>query len=366
MPFDFAASPTIGQTYTVGGITYVWDGEKWLIQGTPIPQVKTAQAKQILVNPVMQVSQENGNAVNAGALSAYYAADQWFGDMSASGAAATLGRVQIANTSGSNYRLELKVTTAKASLGTSDYCAIFQNVEGYRFQSLNWVAGGPLDALLVFKFLPPAAGTYTAIIRNAPSNSTSFAASLVCAGPWVHSFAIKVPGPLSASWQMSNLLGMQLVICIACGTGIQAPAAGWNNGGWLGLTGMSNGLGALGTFQLWDVGLHPDPDKTGVAPPFIVPDWEDDLRDCRRYYEKTGIIDVMGYSTAAGWIKQTVSWTEKRVAPTLALVGTPTYSNTATVSFTAQGTYGVGVAYQATATGSAYAQNVVIAANARP
>jgi hypothetical protein len=34
---DFPNSPTIGQLFTVGDITWEWTGTTWIGQGTPVP-----------------------------------------------------------------------------------------------------------------------------------------------------------------------------------------------------------------------------------------------------------------------------------------------------------------------------------------
>lgn len=41
--FNFPASPTVGQTYTAGGVTYIWDGTSWAGQTSPLPMATAAQ-----------------------------------------------------------------------------------------------------------------------------------------------------------------------------------------------------------------------------------------------------------------------------------------------------------------------------------
>ena len=38
MAFDFPASPTVGQAYTLGGVSYVWNGYAWMAGAAPAPQ----------------------------------------------------------------------------------------------------------------------------------------------------------------------------------------------------------------------------------------------------------------------------------------------------------------------------------------
>ena len=41
--FNFPASPSPGQTYTDGGITYIWDGTSWAGQSSPLLMASAAQ-----------------------------------------------------------------------------------------------------------------------------------------------------------------------------------------------------------------------------------------------------------------------------------------------------------------------------------
>jgi hypothetical protein len=41
--FSFPASPTVGQTYTAGGVTYTWDGTSWGGTSSPLNMATSAQ-----------------------------------------------------------------------------------------------------------------------------------------------------------------------------------------------------------------------------------------------------------------------------------------------------------------------------------
>jgi hypothetical protein len=79
-----------------------------------------------LVNPAMQISQQNGTT--AGTISGWYMADQWATVVSAPGAAFSAARVASVTPKGSEYRLRFTVTTALASLATGDYASIYQRL----------------------------------------------------------------------------------------------------------------------------------------------------------------------------------------------------------------------------------------------
>src|SRR6478609_9014481 len=70
---DWPSSPTPGQIFNSGtGPIYIWDGVAWSLvtQAT-----RTARQNNIIVNPAMAVSQENGTT--AGSTGVYYPVDQW-------------------------------------------------------------------------------------------------------------------------------------------------------------------------------------------------------------------------------------------------------------------------------------------------
>ena len=69
---DFPNSPTTGQIYNSGtGPIYIWDGVAWSLVSQA---TRTARQNNLVVNPAMAVSQENGNSPGN---SNYYPADQW-------------------------------------------------------------------------------------------------------------------------------------------------------------------------------------------------------------------------------------------------------------------------------------------------
>jgi hypothetical protein len=71
MAANFPSSPTEGQVHNVSpGNSFVFLSGVWV----PAP-VKTALPKNYVVNPSMQISQQNGDV--AGTVTGYYPADQW-------------------------------------------------------------------------------------------------------------------------------------------------------------------------------------------------------------------------------------------------------------------------------------------------
>jgi hypothetical protein len=283
------------------GVMYVYydDGtsQQW-VQVSASPQspnsgfaLKTASRKNLMVNGALNVSQENGNT--EGTTTGYYAVDQFFINMNVASAAIGFGRIISANVSGSQYRLQLRVTTAKASLAAGETANIQTKIEGLNMQDLAWNqpafgTPAPKDTLLAFGFNGPA-GTYAITIRNNALTYTFAATFTITAGQaGVDTVqVIRVPAPpfSMGPWTTDNTVGMYITLCLAAGANFLAPATGWQSGTFAGVTGMSNGLAAVQSFQIWDIGLYADPDKTTLVPQFEVPDYATELVKCQRYYQ---------------------------------------------------------------------------------
>jgi len=271
-----------------------------------------ARPRNHIINPACQVSQENANTASASAATQttpYYAADQWGVLWSLTGTA-NAQRKQSAD-SGSDY-VSLNIVTATPTPASSARAEIAQDIEGLQVKEFNWFTdGGGKDAVLRFNFYASVAGIYTAFIRG-PSWSyfVNFTASV---GWKVYSFAIPAPaGSTASTWPKDNTKCMTVGVGLASGAGFQAIGSGWQQTNQAcQAPGASNGAATAGaSFGLTDVGLYLDPDKTGGAPPFNVPDYEDDLVKCRRYWwcsnpitpKGSGIGTLSGHSGTANVI----------------------------------------------------------------
>lgn len=256
---------------------------------TKISQASTAIARNKIVNPTCQVSQENTDMPSISAASQippYYAADQWGVLWSLTGGTAT-GRRQTLQTAdtGSDY-VTFQVGTPVATPGSGDRAEITQDIEGINCRDLNWYTnGGGKDALLRFNFYASVAGTYTAFVRG-PSYSyfVNFDASI---GWKVYTFPIPAPLPQTAgTWVKNNTKGVTIGVGLTSGAGFKAAGAGWQQTNQAcQAPNASNGAATAGAvFGITDVGFYADPQKTGKAPPFEVPDYATDFEACRRYW----------------------------------------------------------------------------------
>ncbi len=280
MAFDFPASPANGDLYQpAGGQTYRWDGQKWAMASSPI-QTPAYVRRNRVVNPSMQISQENGTT--AGSTSAFYAADQWVGNI-----AAGVATSQLVVLSGPTpNRLRYTVTTGAAMpAGSSN--SIQTKIEGLNLVDLNWGASPAIPVVVRFLLKAPA-GTYALSIRNAVPDRTYAVNFTVSAGQAntdvVWTFAI--PGDVTGTWPKDNSLGMYLQVGFAVASDRQG-VTGWQAGNFASAAGVATSSTTGNIFELSDIGLYADPQGSGLAPAYEAPAYASELLACQRYYAKT-------------------------------------------------------------------------------
>jgi len=379
MSFNFPASPTTGQTYTAGGITYVWNGTAWDVVDSsisglvptvdippPTPQngqlwwesdagamfiwfddgnsaqwvqvngmpgkdgadgadgtnaVKTALARNHIVNPSIQISQETpfGTVNNA---QGAYNADQWYNAYTgptpgtniqffAQGGASAMdgvGTLAIAGT-----------VTAYPTVAAGNYAMFSQNLEGLAIADLNWGTARAIPAVLALEVACSKIGTFGVGLRSSNADrSIVFPFTIPVADSLAYRrFTFAIPAITSGTWPKTNVSAASLSITALCGTTYQAPANGaWQSGNYLGVAGHTNLLGTSAQqMSIRGIGLYADPDATGIAPPFEVPNYGEELARCKRYYEQIGMTLVPTSSYAnTSWFKAS-----KRVSPILTL-----------------------------------------------
>jgi hypothetical protein len=95
-----------------------------------------------------------------------------------------------------------------------------------------------------------------------------------------------IPGATGGTWANDNSAAMELCFSFVWGSG----NSGGTTNSWT--TGVADG-GAAGaaqfftvgdTLEIFDFGLYADPYKTGVAPPFALPEITAETKRCQRYW----------------------------------------------------------------------------------
>lgn len=306
MAFDFPASPVVGSTYTVAGISYVWDGQKWLIKHGGLPPTKTAETHNRLTNPAMQINQEWGVAGIAASSNGYYPVDEWMLNLVLTTAVASATQIEGGSVKGGQRRIRVSITTSGA-LAAADFLSLRTVIEKQKLFPACWGTADALPVVVRFGVKFPA-GQYSASITNSDFGR-SFVGTFTISAAEANIDVIKtiaVPASATGVWGTAlNGLAAILRINIASGTD-KIGAEGWQNAHKYMAAGAMAALTTGQIFELFDVGWHFDPDNTGVAPPFVLPEISEDLACCQRYFWKQ-IANVAYFQFGIGYCNSTTS-----------------------------------------------------------
>lgn len=249
--------------------------------------------KNYLVNGGLQISQENGTT--ASTASGYYPADQWRTESSNAG---TLSAAQVASPTpgGSPYRVRMTVVTADAAVASTDYCLIAQRIEGNRVADLRFGNAAAKAITVQFGVKAPA-GTYCVAIRNGTPNRI-IAGEYTIVGGEANVDVVKTvsfSGDTAGTWAFDHTAGMEVIFVLMAGSSFVQSPNSWSAAASAFATSSQFNLMATAgnVFELFDVGMH----EGGSAPAFQLPDFNDELDRCQRYWEKS-----YDYATAVGTV----------------------------------------------------------------
>jgi hypothetical protein len=183
--------------------------------------------------------------------------------------------------------ITLNTTLATPSPAASDYHMLAQPIEGLKVNDFQWGAASARQVVLRFDALPTVAGTIGVSLR-AGDNSRSYVKNVaLTAGGW-NTYTVVIPGDIAGTWATDNSVGMTLYFALMSGS-TYIGVEGWQAGAKIGAAGMSNSVATASQPVFFrNVGLYLDPQATGVAPPFQIPDYAQELAACMRYYQLFG------------------------------------------------------------------------------
>jgi hypothetical protein len=275
MGINFPDTPVNGLVFDPAtGVVYQWDGVAWNIV-TNTQSLATAETRNRIVNPAMMHSQENGDT--AGSVSQYYPADQWLSVMAGITSFSTARQLASYN--------QIYMQGVKATLAAGDYAFFQQSIEGLQTTDFLWGSPQAAPAVLRFDAYSQFGGTFAISIRNGNAPDRSFIAPFTVPVQVWTTIEIPIPGDTTGTWATSNAVCITAAITYACGSTF-AGVTGWQAGNKLGLPTMSNGFATLGSNYIRNVGFYRDPNGTGKAPPFQMPNYADELARCRRYWQR--------------------------------------------------------------------------------
>jgi len=314
----------------------------------------TAESRNRLVNPSFQIAQET----TSGVLTGGYAVDQWLLVSNIAGAQA------IRTGASGGWFYAQSYATAKPSLATGDYGQIVQFIEGVNVADFGWGTANAKPAVLCFGASAAIPGLYAVAVTNGTGTYNFVKGiNLTTTGD---NFVIPIPVPPGGTWAKDNTAGMTVRFISAAGSGV-VGVEGWSSDGTVGVVGMANLAGVINkNMAISYVGLYLDPNNTGLAPPFQMPDEAQELAACQRYYQRTNISMISQAAAASQFFG--ITWpfaVTMRVVPAVASAGGGSSSNVSNFIFDTASALSCRVYMQSTATGVYSANSIGGIAQAR-
>ena len=292
---DFPSSPTTGQTFTSGGVTWIWDGVKWTATGAAAPFVLPMNDNRI-INGDMRIDQRNNGA--SGTASGY-TVDRWayVGTQPTKGQwqRGAPGATSSPGQAGFNYDLSFASSSAYTALATDQF-AFYQTIEADFASDFAWGTAGAQPVTLSFWTTSTLTGTFSGAIKNqASTRSYPFAFSIPIANNWVK-IVVTIPGDTGGAWVMSGNAGAILVVFdLGSGANFRGAAGSWQSANLNGVTGAIQIVATNGaTFYVTGVKLE----IGSIATPFNRQSLAKSMADCQRYYQ-TNLAGVSGNGVAS-------------------------------------------------------------------
>jgi len=258
------------QTSTTGGILGAGDA---------------SLMKNRIINGGMVIDQRNSGASVTPTATNTYTLDRWQAQLSVS------SKYSVQQNAGSvtppvgfiNY---LGVTSlAATSVGSTDYYAIRQIIEGFNIADLGWGTANAKSITLSFQVYSSLTGTFGGYLNNASdAYAYPFTYSIPVANTWT-SISITIAGPTSGTWNTTNGQGIKVGFGLGVGSTYSGTAGSWSANNYLSATGATSVVGTNGaTFYITGVQLEVGSSATG----FEYVNYQTSLGNCQRYYETGG------------------------------------------------------------------------------
>ena len=226
-----------------------------------------------------------------------------------------------------NY-LRSIVTTATTK-GAGDYAVIYQPIEAYNIQQLNWGTSAANKATLSFVSRSNVTGTFGGAIQNHDGSMCyPFTYTVTSADTWEEQVVV-IDGATTGTWNHDNGRGITVLLGLGVGSTYSNTAGVWTTSYTFTATGAVDITGTLNNY-LAITGVQLEVGDT--ATPFEHRSYGQELALCQRYYEQEKV-EIWGQMRGGGYTDAYTSFyykTSKRTFPTVTLLGYTNRDNSKT------------------------------------
>jgi hypothetical protein len=285
--------------------------------------------KNRIINGGMAIDQRNaGASVTVNSTTQTFSVDRWWASGQSTDGVFTMQQSSTAP-SGFSNSTAITVTTADASIGTTQRYYFAQRIEGFNTADLGWGTAGASTVTLSFWVRSSITGTFGGFVYNSDADySYPFSYTISSANTWEQK-SVTIAGPTAGTWVgATNGVGMQIGWSLGTGTDRLGTSGAWTASQKFGATGQTNLIATSGaTFYLTGVQLE----KGSTATSFDYRPYTTELQLCQRYYINYGQCGLIAYSTQG--VVATVSYpVTMRASPTVSI----SYNGVANTVYTIQ------------------------------
>jgi hypothetical protein len=288
-------------TLAVNTITNAAGGNTAQINGMT-PTADSLQGfRNRIINGDMRIDQRNaGASVTIDANAIIYAVDRWYGRAQAADGVFTLQQ-DSSVPAGFTKSLKAIVTTADASIGSTQLYRIEQRIEGFNIADLGWGAASAQTVTLSFWVRSSLTGTFGGSVSNSAADRFyPFGFAISAANTWEYK-TITITGDTSGTWLTDNGTGINISWSLGTGSDRLGTPGAWVSTQTQGVTGQTQLISTSGaTFYITGVQLE----AGSVATPFERRPYSTELQLCLRYYYK---VAGDAYLTVGGWSSSTAT-----------------------------------------------------------
>jgi hypothetical protein len=298
--------------------------------------------KNRIINGQMILDQRNaGAAVTINTAGQTYTLDRWRFFGQASDGVFTVQRSTVAPAGFTNSAL-ITVTTADASIGSTQVYVGAQAIEGFNVADFAWGTASASVVTLSFWVRSSLTGTFSGSVKNSDgTRSYPFTYSIASADTLEYK-TVTIPGDTTGTWLTNNGIGIGLTFNLGSGSSRLGTASTWAAANYDGATGSVALISTLNaTWYVTGVQLE----KGSTATSFDYRPYQTELALAQRYYAKFSSLSGVyvgfgsGVSTATTSAAIVVKYPVRmRSAPTISQSNSGLYDGGSIVAVTSIGT----------------------------